>query len=75
MAMPIMDGLSTINALKKISPDVRIIAVSGLHDDSSMTRAAAAGVRYFLNKPCATGTLLKTLQEVLTVPVITKPIA
>jgi CheY-like chemotaxis protein len=65
MAMPVMDGLGMINAIKKIKPDVKIIAVSGHHDDGNTTRAAAAGVRYFLNKPCTSETLLKTLQEAL----------
>jgi PAS domain S-box-containing protein len=75
MAMPIMDGPTFIKTIKKSRPDVKIIATSGLHDDGSMTRATAAGVRYFLNKPCTTGTLLKTLQEVLNAPVQTKTIA
>jgi CheY-like chemotaxis protein len=64
MSMPIMDGLSTIRAIREINPDVKIIAASGLNDNSSMTRAAIAGVKYFLSKPYATETLLKTLQEI-----------
>ena len=67
-SMPIMDGLSMIHAIKKINPDAKIIVASGHHDDVSMTRAADAGIRYFLNKPCSTGTLLKTLQEILNDP-------
>jgi PAS domain S-box-containing protein len=68
MSMPVMDGLSTIHALKEINPDVKIIAASGLNDHNSMTRAAVAGVRHFLSKPCSTETLLKTLQEMLNEP-------
>ena len=67
-SMPIMDGLSMIHAIKKINPDAKIIVASGHHDNVSMTRAADAGIKYFLNKPSSTGTLLKTLQEILNDP-------
>jgi PAS domain S-box-containing protein len=73
MSMPIMDGLSTIHAIREINPDVKIIAASGLNDNSNITRAAVAGVRYFLNKPYATETLLKTLQEIFDDSPTTQP--
>ncbi|HUB67543.1 MAG TPA: PAS domain S-box protein [Candidatus Methylacidiphilales bacterium] len=73
MAMPIMDGVSAIHAIKKINPDAKIIAASGLHDESSTAKAAAAGVKFFLHKPCATETLLKTLREILADPAEKQP--
>jgi PAS domain S-box-containing protein len=69
MAMPIMDGLSAINAIKRINPNVKVIAASGLLDESSMARAAHAGIKYFLHKPYSTENFLKTLQEMLNEPV------
>jgi two-component system cell cycle sensor histidine kinase/response regulator CckA len=66
MSMPIMDGLSTIHALKSIDPKAKIIAASGLHTDESMAKATGAGIKYFLNKPCTTGNLLETLRKILT---------
>ncbi len=72
MSMPVMDGLSTIHALKKINPDAKIIAASGLHTDESMAKAARAGIKYFLNKPSTTGTLLNILREILDHPLATE---
>jgi PAS domain S-box-containing protein len=64
MLMPIMDGYATIHALRKISPRVKIIAVSGISnsnkkfDDSRMVNA-------FLVKPYTTKKLLETIRAVL----------
>lgn len=65
MMMPIMDGSATIRALKKVDPDVKIIAVSGLIDTKAILTSDNLTVDAFLNKPYTAGTLLKTLYEVL----------
>jgi CheY-like chemotaxis protein len=62
MTMPVMDGLATIHVLRKINPEVRIIAASGL---SANSQIAGLGVKHFLPKPYTAETLLKALQEVL----------
>jgi PAS domain S-box-containing protein len=63
--MPVMDGLALIRALRKIAPQLPIIASSGLAENSKITEAADEGVKAFLTKPYTTGTLLKLLAEVL----------
>jgi PAS domain S-box-containing protein len=73
IAMPVMDGLTAIEAIKKINPDVKLVVASGFHDEGSMARAADAGIRYFLNKPYSAGTLFKTLQEILNEPLRAAP--
>lgn len=65
MMMPLMDGASMIQALRRINPGVRIIASSGLNVAGMVSRAAEVGVHTFLAKPYTTETLLKTLQGVL----------
>lgn len=63
MAMPFMDGPSTIRALLRMDPNVRIIAATGLStvkNDSSLQ-----GVKLFLNKPYTAERLLKALGQVL----------
>jgi len=65
MMMPVMDGFATIHALRHINPEVRIIAVSGLTANRSMSRAVQAGVHDFLPKPYTAEVLLKTLGQVL----------
>lgn len=65
MVMPYMDGPSTIRALEKISPDVRVIAVSGSPEKIKAAEAASKrGIR-FLPKPYTTDKLLRTLNDAL----------
>lgn len=65
-SMPFMDGAATINALRKIKPDVKIIATSG-HDlkkgGGTELRLKTAGV---LEKPFTVERLLTMVHEVLT---------
>jgi PAS domain S-box-containing protein len=65
MAMPIMDGEATIRALKRISPDIKIIATSGQHDAISDASAQRLGVTRSLSKPFTAEQLLKVVGEVL----------
>lgn len=62
MAMPFLDGAATIRALRKINPDLPIIAASGLLP----TEAESLNVNAFLKKPYAAEKLLTTLAEILT---------
>ena len=65
MMMPLMDGLATIQVLRKVNPEVRIIAASGLNANGMSAKATNAGVKHFIPKPYTAETLLKTLYEVL----------
>ena len=65
MMMPFLDGPSTIRALRKISPGVKIIASSGLGNDSRIAEVESLHVEAFLTKPYTAETLLTTLQDVL----------
>lgn len=65
MMMPFMDGPATIRALRRIKPGVKIIASSGLADNSKAAEAANAGVKQFLAKPYTAEKLLKTIAEVI----------
>jgi two-component system cell cycle sensor histidine kinase/response regulator CckA len=59
--MPYMDGPVTIRALQKLNPNVRIIASSGLSENSKNIE----GVKAFLSKPYTAETLLNTIAEVI----------
>jgi signal transduction histidine kinase len=63
--MPVMDGTAAILALKKISPDVKIIAVSGLTTKGLVGSPSDFNVQAFLTKPTTAESLLKTLAAVL----------
>ncbi len=65
MMMPVMDGPVLIAALRRIEPNVRIIASSGLHDEGKTARARQSGVRHFLEKPYSAAVLLRTLSKIL----------
>jgi len=61
LMMPYMDGPVTIRALHKLNPNVRIIASSGLAENSR----AIEGARLFLPKPYTAERLLNALAEVI----------
>ena len=63
--MPVMDGTAEILALKKINPDLKIIAASGLTTKGQLTTASDSDVQAFLIKPYSAEKLLTTLAEVL----------
>ena len=45
MVMPIMDGVATIRALRRISPDIKIIAATGMSDPAQTSNLALANVQ------------------------------
>jgi PAS domain S-box-containing protein len=65
MMMPIMDGPATIQVLRHMNPTLKIIAASGLANDSGAARAAGMGVKQFLPKPYTAQTVLTTLRQTL----------
>jgi two-component system cell cycle sensor histidine kinase/response regulator CckA len=68
MAMPYMDGASLIRALKKITPDIKVIAMSGMISDGQSAELANLNVDTVIAKPFTAETLLKTLARVLGSP-------
>jgi two-component system cell cycle sensor histidine kinase/response regulator CckA len=65
MMMPVMDGASTIHALRRINPSVKIIAASGLNAEADIHKASQGGVKHFLVKPYTAGIMLKTIRQVI----------
>lgn len=66
MMMPVMDGPAAIRALRKIDPEVKIIAASGSETEEKLAELCPDYVRAFLPKPYTTDKLLATLQHILT---------
>ena len=65
MMMPVMDGTAAILALKKIRPDVKIIAVSGLGSTVKNRPPPRSSIQAFLTKPYTAEILLTTLATAL----------
>lgn len=62
MMMPVMDGPALVAALRRVNPNVLMIATSGLQ---SSGRMASAGVRHVLQKPYSATSVLRMVREVL----------
>lgn len=63
--MPFMDGSALVRALRHMSPDLRIIAMSGLPSEKRIKEFTAQGVTRFLHKPFSTDRLLTSVREAL----------
>lgn len=68
LMMPLMDGLALIRALRKLAPDIRIIASSGLASHGKTAEVSNEGAQAFLPKPYTASLLLQTLARVLAAP-------
>lgn len=64
VTMPVMDGLETARKLVEINPNVKIIMLSAMGDETLLSEAREIGVRYFLMKPFKPDTLQAKLAEV-----------
>jgi CheY-like chemotaxis protein len=65
MMMPEMDGMTAIRTLRRMNPQVRLVAMSGLTSAEAITHSTGTNVQGFLSKPFTTNELLKTLADVL----------
>jgi PAS domain S-box-containing protein len=63
MMMPNLDTPSTIRALRRIEPRVKLVAMSGLATNREVVKET--GVKAFLTKPFTTGEMLQALEDLL----------
>ncbi len=61
LMMPSLDSVTTIRTLCKLNPQVKIVAMSGLATNESITRTMNEGVQGFLAKPFTAPELLNLL--------------
>ena len=64
VTMPIMDGLETAKKLFEINPNVRVVMLSAMGDETLLNQARQIGIKYFLTKPFRPETLQAKLSEV-----------
>ena len=65
MAMPFMDGAATIRALRKLNPNLKIIAASGLMNTEQTTEIQTLNINAFLAKPYTAEKLLTSIAKIL----------
>ena len=63
--MPNLDGVGLCRALRRINPQVRIVASTGQAEESQFAQLRALGMKRFLTKPYSTERLLVALREAL----------
>ena len=63
--MPILDGVATIHALRRINPEVKVIAASGLMTETQNRAALEAGAAEILEKPYTADAMLLGLNRLL----------
>ncbi|MDX1952145.1 MAG: ATP-binding protein [Verrucomicrobiota bacterium] len=63
--MPFMDGLAFIRAARRIKPQIKVIACSGLPHDIPSKQLEELGVRAFIQKPFNTDQLLHAVHKEL----------
>ena len=65
LELPNRDGLTTIREIKRLSPEVVIIATSSIRSTDKLIMAKQAGINTFLSKPYTAEKLLGTLTTLL----------
>ena len=65
ITMPEMDGIECIKQLLKIRPDMLILVVSAMNDQTMILEALQAGAHGFLGKPFNETSLNRALAELL----------
>jgi CheY-like chemotaxis protein len=65
ISMPVMNGLETIKALRKMDEKLKIVATSGHHTESQHQQAEEAGATHFLPKPYEAHEILELVEKML----------
>lgn len=65
LSMPKMDGITMIRAIRRLSPDVKIIAMSGLMTAEQTRVLEELGVKYSITKPFTAESLLNAIAGAL----------
>jgi PAS domain S-box-containing protein len=65
MVMPVLDGPATMDVLRQLDPQVRIVATSGLRTSGRVARAMVTENNAFLQKPYKEEQMLAALARVL----------
>jgi two-component system, cell cycle sensor histidine kinase and response regulator CckA len=66
--MPLLDTSTIILTLKKMNPQVQIIAMSGLAPNQAITASDPTMIQAFLAKPFTTHELLQSLHQIINKP-------
>ncbi len=68
LMMPGMDGLQTLERVRKVNPQVKVVMLSCLKDTPKVVQAMRLGAEDYLNKPLDGAAVEKVLQRCVTAP-------
>jgi PAS domain S-box-containing protein len=68
LTMPELDGTATFRELRRISPQVRVLLMSGFNEQDAISRFAGKGLAGFLQKPFKPEALFQKLRAILESP-------
>jgi CheY-like chemotaxis protein len=72
LEMPFMDGVTLVRAIRKLDPNIQIIASSGIGSEQGLqektTQLKELGVQILLTKPYGADALLHALQQIFRKP-------
>jgi CheY-like chemotaxis protein len=68
MAMPGMNGLDLIRAIRNLNPAVHIVATTGMTTPDQMQAISDAGVSHVLSKPCSSHQLIELIRKLFSKP-------
>ena len=63
--MPVMDGAAMMRVLKKLEPNIKVIATSGIDQDAKFDELKALGMKAFIAKPYTADKILTVLRDVI----------
>lgn len=69
MMMPFLDGGGMIRAIRRLNPQIKVIATSGLTANEKIVEHGDLSVQAFINKPFTADKLIRTITDVLRLPV------
>jgi PAS domain S-box-containing protein len=65
LSMPYMDGVALVRSLKKMRPDLSIVASTGQGEQAGLAELQSLGVKNFLTKPYDVPKLLRAVNDAL----------
>ena len=66
MNLPDANGIECTRQLRKIDPDVRVVMISAMRDDSLIEQGRGVGITDFIQKPVRINDLLEALTKICT---------
>jgi PAS domain S-box-containing protein len=72
IAMPVLDGVSTIRTIRHMNPDINVVMMTGLKTRENEVELKGMGITRFLDKPFTAETLLTVIADALLHPPVSR---